>query len=97
VDGHQDFRPGRSACGHEAWCEGDSDDFSGVIMKPKDKLWKLCEKFVKDNTISCPETIHQCDWVSENSPELVQAICEIVGYHKYEEEDGDESDHEMEC
>lgn len=52
------------------------------LQAKKDKLWKLCEKFIKDNTISCAETVYQCDWVGEHSPALVMKICRIVGFHK---------------
>jgi DNA-directed RNA polymerase subunit RPC12/RpoP len=48
----------------------------------KDKLWEACNEFIKHNQISCPETIHQCDWVNENSYEFIEKICEIVGYYK---------------
>jgi hypothetical protein len=49
------------------------------------KLYNLCYWFIQDNKISCPESISQCDWVIENAYELIQNICDIVGYHKYEE------------
>lgn len=48
----------------------------------KDALWDLCNKFVKDNDISCPEAINQCEWISENSLDLIEDICKIVGYNK---------------
>lgn len=50
-------------------------------------LWALCQKFVKDNSIICPETIYQADKVYENAPEFVEAICDLVGYHKTEDDE----------
>ena len=47
---------------------------------------KLCKKFIKDNEISCPETICQSDKVIQNAYDFIEEICEIVGYHKYEED-----------
>ncbi len=44
------------------------------------RLLTLCEKFIEENNICCPETIHQTDWVIENAYELIEGICEIVGY-----------------
>lgn len=46
----------------------------------KSELWKLCQKFIEDNNITCKETIHQCDWVSLNSYEFIEEICKLVGY-----------------
>jgi len=54
-------------------------------MSNEDKLTEICKKFVADNTISCGETIYQCDWVIENAYEFIESICEVVGYHQYEE------------
>ena len=43
-------------------------------------LLELCQKFVRDNGISCPEAIYQTDRVIENAYEFIEAICELVGY-----------------
>lgn len=51
----------------------------------KEKLWNLCSKFIKDLDISCSETIYQSDRIVENSLELIEKMCDIVGYHKYDE------------
>jgi len=50
-------------------------------MEKEQKLMELCKKFIVDNTISCPETICQCDWVIEHAYDFIEDICEIVGYH----------------
>lgn len=49
------------------------------------KLWKLCERFIREQRISCAETIYQTDWVVVNSYELIEEICNIVGYVPTEE------------
>lgn len=56
-------------------------------MMKEDKLWKLCEKFIEDNDILCPETIYQTDWVIENAYKFIEKICDIVGYVEYNNED----------
>ena len=45
-------------------------------------LVALCIKFINDNKISCPETIHQTDWVIENAYEFIEKICDLVGYYE---------------
>lgn len=49
-------------------------------------LWKLCSKFVKENEISCSETIYQTDRVILNASEFIEEITEKVGYFEYPEE-----------
>lgn len=44
------------------------------------ELYTVCLKFVIQNKISCPEDIYQTDEVSNNSLELIEDICNIVGY-----------------
>jgi hypothetical protein len=51
----------------------------------RDRLWALCRKFVEERGITCPEHVSQCDDVIVNAYQLIEDICEIVGYH--EEED----------
>lgn len=43
-------------------------------------LWALCEKFIKDNKISCPEAIYQCDHIAEHSYDFIHEITKIVGF-----------------
>ncbi len=57
------------------------------MKNKKNELWKLCEKFIKEQQISGPEAVHQCDNVIINAYEFIQNVCDIVGYHKYEGED----------
>ena len=40
---------------------------------------KICViKFMVDNKIDCTETIYQCDWVIENSLELIEQLFKMV-------------------
>ncbi len=55
----------------------------------KKKLLALCQKFVKENAISCGETIYQCDWVIEHAYEFIDDVCQVVGWFR---EDGVEDD-----
>ncbi len=55
-------------------------------QKKLEKLWKYCEKFIKDQQIDSGETVYQMDNVIENAYEFVDGVCKIVGYHKHEED-----------
>ena len=51
------------------------------------KLLKLCQEYIKEHEISCPEAICQRDCIIENAYNLIEQICDIVGYHKYSEDE----------
>jgi len=50
-------------------------------------LWELCEDFMKEQRITCSETIHQSDRVIENAYEFIDEICTLIGYPEHVEED----------
>lgn len=52
----------------------------------KQELWNAVEKWIKEQKISCPETIAQSDRVIESFYEFAEEICNIVGYDETEEE-----------
>jgi hypothetical protein len=58
---------------------------------PSDKelraLWNRCVDFIRDNSITCPETINQCDWIIEDAYSLMGDIADIVGYIEEDEDD----------
>ena len=58
------------------------------------ELLKLCQDFIKEQKITCPETVFQCDWVIENAYEFIEQICEIVGYADEEDEIDNEEEEE---
>lgn len=49
-------------------------------------LYALCERFVVDNGIHCPETIWQMDHVIGNAYEFIEEICNTIGYASMKEE-----------
>lgn len=53
-------------------------------------LWNKCRAFVKENQVSCPESIYQVDSVNLACPEFVAEICECVGFEYCREEEEDE-------
>lgn len=62
-------------------------------MKIDAELFDLCKDFIKENGIGCAEDIYQGNH-EEQILELLEQICELVGYH--EEEDQEELDFEDE-
>ena len=52
-------------------------------------LYALCERFVVDNEIHCPETIWQMDHVIGNAYEFIEEICNTIGYASIKEENED--------
>jgi hypothetical protein len=57
------------------------------MKNKKLELWKVCEKFIAEQQINCPESVYQCDNVILNAYSFIEDICNIVGYHKFEDED----------
>ena len=37
--------------------------------------------FIRDNEITCAETVYQKDSVIANAYEFIEGLCNIVGYH----------------
>lgn len=58
-------------------------------MRIDAELFDLCKDFIKDNKISCAEDIFQRDSIEANALDLVEQICDIIGYHEEDEEDLD--------
>lgn len=56
---------------------------------PQVRLWALCEKFIADRRVICPEATVE-DRVYEHAPELVAQIAEIVGYLRDKDEEEEE-------
>ena len=57
-----------------------------IIFSFSEKLFEICQKFIYDNHITCPESILQCDQIMENAPDFIEEICNHVGYFNPEEE-----------
>ena len=56
-------------------------------MTKEQELFKLCQQFIIDQNIHCAETVYQSDRVIENAYQLIEKICNIVGYETLEDED----------
>ena len=63
-------------------------------MRIDAELFDLCKEFIKENEITCSESIYQSDKIEANALDLVEQICELIGY--YEEEDEEDLDFEDE-
>ncbi|WP_316207356.1 hypothetical protein [Bradyrhizobium sp. SZCCHNR3118] len=61
-----------------------------VVSDQKDRLLEYCKAFIKEQRITCPETIGQCDWVILNAYAFIEGVCDIVGYAETEDEEGGE-------
>jgi hypothetical protein len=48
----------------------------------RQQLWDLCRKWVKDNKVTCGESIYQVDSVQEAMYDLTTQICKLVGFHQ---------------
>lgn len=52
------------------------------------RLLKVCMDYVEHHEIRCAESIYQRDIIYTSAPELVEQICDVIGYHPPYEEDG---------
>ena len=48
----------------------------------KDMLWEHTKNFVKEQRISCSETVYQTDRVIVNGYEFIDGAAKIVGFHE---------------
>ena len=57
-----------------------------IAESRRDPLRTLCERFIKDNQINCPETIYQHNeiWIFD---EFLAELCKEVGFYE-EDQDG---------
>lgn len=56
------------------------------VTTPKDlELRQAVQQFVKDNEITCAETVYQTDRVIVNAYDFIAKLVQIVGYHQDEE------------
>lgn len=56
-------------------------------MKIDAEIFDLCKDFIKDNEITCVEDIYRSATIEANALELLEQICELIGYHDYDEEE----------
>lgn len=55
-------------------------------MKIDSELFDLCKEFVNENEISCSEDLYQRDSLQLQALELLEQICDLIGYYEDEEE-----------
>lgn len=46
------------------------------------KLMEICKGFIEEHKIRWPEQIYDTDKIIEESPYLIQKICDTIGYYK---------------
>lgn len=56
----------------------------------KDALYDKVKRFMEENSVTCAETIHQCDWVIEGAYEFIEDLFEIIKPDLNIEEEDDE-------
>lgn len=61
------------------------------MNKPKadtaTKLLEYVKKYIEENEISSGEAVFQVDSLSLDALNFMEKCCEIVGYHKFEDEE----------
>ena len=62
-----------------------------LFSDKKEKLWELCKKFIHTHTIYGEESVYQRDDISLDSLDFIDAVCNIVGYHVYSENDDEDN------
>lgn len=55
-------------------------------MGKEKKLKKIIKAFIDKHEISCAEGVHQNDRVVIAATELIEELCDVVGYRKFEDE-----------
>ena len=65
-----------------------NNDVTNIFSRidKRKELWEVCEKYINDHRIDCPEDICQSDDVILDAYDFIGDICEIVGYYEYPEE-----------
>jgi CO dehydrogenase/acetyl-CoA synthase epsilon subunit len=56
-------------------------------QEAKEALWEHAKKFIRDQQITCAETVYQTDRVIENAYEFIQGVADIVGYLEVDDDD----------
>jgi len=55
-------------------------------MRVDAELFDICKEFIKDNKISSEEDIYDSH-IESQSLQLLEQICDLIGYYDYEEEE----------
>jgi hypothetical protein len=55
-------------------------------MRIDSELFDLCKDFIKENQITSSDTLYDRDSLQLQALELLEQICDLIGYHEDEEE-----------
>lgn len=51
------------------------------------KVHEIVQAFIVKHRISCPDSIGQVDRIITDAYDLIEDLCNVVGYYQYPEED----------
>lgn len=55
-------------------------------MKIDAELFDICKDFIRENQISCSDSIYDRDSLQLQALDLLEQICDLIGYYEPEEE-----------
>lgn len=55
-------------------------------MKIDSELFDLCKDFIRENEITSSDSLYDRDSLQLQALELLEQICDLIGYHEDEEE-----------
>jgi len=55
-------------------------------MKIDSELFDLCKDFIRENEITSSDSLYDRDSLQLQALELLEQICDLIGYHEEEEE-----------
>lgn len=55
-------------------------------MRIDSELFDLCKDFIRENEITSSDTLYDRDSLQLQALELLEQICDLIGYHEDEEE-----------
>lgn len=61
--------------------------FRAPQAKTEARVTAIVRAFLDEHHVSCPETIHQTDYVIENAYGLIEELADVVGYYQYPEDE----------
>jgi hypothetical protein len=61
-------------------------------MRIDSELFDLCKDFIRENQITSSDTIYDRDSLQLQALELLEQICDLIGYQEDEEELGFEEE-----
>jgi hypothetical protein len=61
-------------------------------MRIDSELFDLCKDFIRENEITSSDSLYDRDSLQLQALELLEQICDLIGYHEDEEELGFEEE-----